>query len=292
MERILVALANGGLCNRLKLIVSAHRLAHETGRTLHLCWNPHLAWNADGNNHFLPWPGGWQDLFATPLREVAEKDIRHLDWLARKPGPGPEDWDLHVLRRDEEAVAVVRAGWRWQRFADEPDVDFLSARHATDAQWALVRAIQPFLTIAQPQPAIEARVDRFVAEHGIDTTWTGLHVRREHNYCRGVSLDAYCAAADAIIDASPDARFVLCCDSAEGEDHMLSRYGGRMVAFPKATHEVLEGIRNGEAVIDLWLLARTGRLIGPEGSTYTEFAWWLTGCAAQYQPLSPSSVTL
>ena len=83
MDNALIAVANGGLCNRLKTVVSAHRIASETGRTLYVYWNRQLAWDADGTRLFLPWPGGWHDLFAEPLNELAWAQIKHLEWLPK-----------------------------------------------------------------------------------------------------------------------------------------------------------------------------------------------------------------
>lgn len=273
MNRTLVAVTIGALCNRLKLIVSAHRIAHETGRTLLVDWKPTIPWDPDGTVQQLPWPGRWQDLFATPFAEGS--------------GPRPKDGQDHVVQRDDPNPVIVRSTWRWLRFEDEPDVDLLSPRQITDAHRAVIRSTVPYLTAATPVASIQARIDAFVAAQGIDRDWTGVHVRMEHRNCRRIGLDAYGAAIDAVIGATPDARFLLCSDSAEAERALLARYGGRMIAYPKESHAVLDGLRSGDALVDLFLLARPGRLIGAGGSTYNEFAWWLSGCAVPLTLIHP-----
>lgn len=284
MERCIVAAVFGGLSNRLKTIISAHRIARETGRVLYVHWAPELWWNADGHARTLPWPGGWNDLFAQPVKTISQRKIQQL-WST--PGNGLQEWEHHVIPRDDTRPAILKTGWRWIRYEDEPDVDFLAPPHVTEAQKAVARAMQPSMRLARPVPAIQERIDRFATEQGIDQDWVGLHVRTQHYYCRRIGLDQYEALVDAVLDTAPTTRFLLCCDNAEAERRLLARYDERMVAYPKDSHDVVDGLKNGHAVVDMFLLARTGRLIGANGSTYNEFAWWLAGCTVPLQTIRP-----
>lgn len=287
MERKLIAIVHGGLCNRLKTIVSAHRIAEETGRTLQVFWSPKFAWNPDGTDTRLPWPGGWKDLFASTIAEIDWDDVKGLDWLGASASE--QRWGYHVIPRHDERSVMVRAGWRWMRYEDEADVDLLSSEGVRDTHWPVIRAILPYMSVAQPVPRLRAAADDFAEAHGIDHTWRGLHVRTEHNYCRRVSLESYCAAVDRELAARPSARFLLAADAAAPERELLERYRGRMVAYPKASHEVVHGLQTGDAVIDLLLLARAGGIIGAQGSTYNEFAWWMAGCAVPLTLVRPAS---
>jgi hypothetical protein len=90
---------------------------------------------------------------------------------------------------------------------------------------------------------------------------------------------------ERLLDAAPQARFLVVSDSDDVAPRLAARYGAeRILGYPRSTQRADSwltplGIR--EDLIDMLLLARTKRLFASYLSTFSEAAWWLGGAAAR-----------
>lgn len=122
-----------------------------------------------------------------------------------------------------------------------------------------------------PQPALIQRIDtlsRSFTPHTI-----GLHIRRTDN-SRAISVstdDAFIRRIDTLIDADPQATFFLATDDDALRRHLVTRYAPRIHCqdIPAERH-TLTGMQ--AAVVDLWTLARTTRIIGSHWSSFSSTA--------------------
>lgn len=80
----LFVIASGGLCNRLKPILSGMRVAAESGRELQIHWNEHLSMSAleygihpeiaPESKKTAKFPADWRDLFQFDIARCKEKN--------------------------------------------------------------------------------------------------------------------------------------------------------------------------------------------------------------------------
>jgi hypothetical protein len=143
-------------------------------------------------------------------------------------------------------------------------------------------------------PAIQTELDAFMAT--APDNLIGLHIRRTDamkNYgkCVGVIVKRaedlrpemvdrrLFPILDRELDENPDATFLLCADNQHSVQLFTSRYRGRMIWRPQPLK------RNGkerhssvrDAVIDLYALSRTQRIIGTLSSSFSFYAATLGG---------------
>jgi len=93
----------------------------------------------------------------------------------------------------------------------------------------------------------------------------------------------------------------LCGDNKDVIDYFLEKYGNRVVIHDqeKYSHPHLaeSGHNNDiqtnvDAFIDLLLLSKCDIIVGTYASTFSEVAWWFSGCNAKVIIPEPHNVPL
>lgn len=117
---------------------------------------------------------------------------------------------------------------------------------------------------------------------GISSQYTprtlGVHVRRTDNVTaiRRSPLIAFRRRIDRLLDDGMADTLFLCTDSDEVRRYFRETYGRRVLTRQIEVHrDTLQGMR--DAVIDLWCLALTSRILGSYYSSFSEIAAELTG---------------
>jgi hypothetical protein len=101
----------------------------------------------------------------------------------------------------------------------------------------------------------------------------GVHIRRTDNAnaIRYSPTEAFADAMKDCIASDADVRFFLSTDSGEVEQHMKSLFGERLITRQRTiSRSSLEGMR--DAIVDLFVLSRTARILGSYYSTFSETA--------------------
>ena len=76
---------------------------------------------------------------------------------------------------------------------------------------------------------------------------------------------------DAELSQYPDTHFYLSTDDPETEEQLQSIYGDKILLFPKEfSRNLPQGIK--DAVVDLFCLARTRKIIGSYNSSFSNIA--------------------
>ena len=253
----LVVAAQGGLCNRLRVVLSV--LAFARGRGDVACevvWNATRECRARFDELFEPVAapsfrirtGNWTE------RPVARANLhlpgllRRLTFDGRLKNYRPEGPD--GLRRLVDGHRRVYVSTCYQLFAYGP------------AELAALR----------PRPALQQRVEQLRAAFGWHTV--GVHIRRtDHRVAIEASpVGAFLAAMDRELTERPDTAFFLATDDEEVKSRLCSRYAGRIVVQPIAENrrDSLAGMES--AVVDLWTLAATQKILGSYWSSFTDTA--------------------
>ena len=207
----------------------------------------------------------------------------------------------HVaLFEPHPGVAVVERGWTANRLLRR--VALYTGRYSRDVRQGelerLVRSGQLYALAREPSTllvtcsrfrplrgrlecfvpvaSLRREVERVASAFGPRTV--GVHVRRgDHALSREESpTAAFGTRMAAELARDPATTFFLCTDSPSDEAALGARFPGRVHARPKCLDRGDEaGAR--DAVIDLYALARTARILGSHESSFSETAAQIGG---------------
>ncbi|MCA9564115.1 MAG: hypothetical protein KC561_11535 [Myxococcales bacterium] len=261
MQRTLIVHVYGGLCNRLRTLISSDILAQRTGRELVCVWEMNKYLNCRFDRLFTnPFTVHYLGRLQTPFyqlglgpisrfiqkRQVLRLDQEHL----------PQFPSLH--QREEPVI--------WMRTCSEfrpSDMDETTWRE---------EYVQK-LNGLKPTPAIQERIEAFIGEHFSDYT-VGVHIRRtDHKKAVAESTDdKFFEAMDGIAEQNPSCRFLLATDNSDTQADYQRRYGDRLIAYPKRSFSRASPEAIEDAYVDLRLLGSTDQLLGSFFSSFTEMA--------------------
>lgn len=258
MNRITLV-PQGGLCNRLRAILSALSLIEHGVLDARLV----VGWD-DGSECAARFDQLFQPL-NSPHAVI-----------------GPRRWiDRPITRRNLHWPALVRHFVYTRQYANRPP----SAEELrrcfdghTDASVYVSTGLAfcdypaDYVRRLRPQQHLQQRIDAlsatFDAQHTI-----GIHIRRtDHTTAIAESPDAlFIDAIAGIISRDALATFYLATDDAALKRRLMERFPARITAQNcRGTRADIDGME--EAVVDLWTLARCSRIIGSYWSSYTDTA--------------------
>jgi hypothetical protein len=247
-----------GLCNRLRVLLSAIGYAEMTGRELVICWPTSRGgrlWSwLTGQSH-RRFPAGLSDLWSHPYREVSS-----AEWSRMVNRPDSECFDP---QSDEQA--------------DAPPILYLET-------FSSFFGLLPESPLHYTQrlsmiPELAGLVEQFASEWLDGQPTVGVHIRhheshpttREHSPARWFE-----ERMSKILHDRPDTHFYLSTDSSEVSDRLHERFGGALRERSRPPgYNSLEGIQKG--VMDLYLLARTDHILGSYFSSFSDMARLLQG---------------
>lgn len=129
-----------------------------------------------------------------------------------------------------------------------------------------------FIPLTEITHRIESNTKAFT-QHTI-----GVHIRRsDHQLAKIKSpLSAFIQRMDKAIEADKNTTFYLASDSAEDKRILKEQYGDRIITSAnKVRRDSLEGMR--DAIVDLYTLANTKKILGSYASSFSEIAAQLKG---------------
>jgi hypothetical protein len=241
MKKLVVEVREG-LCNRLRVLISACYLAERYGRELILCWRADEKCGAR-----------FGDLFTNPMPET--------DALPAHPRPHtdiPPGVLTRAIQSPDPIVCVSECHWLVADEDHRKTIEHFVALRAVDA-------------VTQALDAIAARF----AGRTI-----GVHVRRgdferqlsrRHNL-KLPALERYFA----YLDNWRGAIFLATDGGDEVIGRFRDRYGDRLLIYPRNSpgRNTPQAVR--DALVDLYLLQRCQAIIGTRYSSFSELAWCIT----------------
>lgn len=244
----------GGLCNRLRTIESGVRLARASELPLCVCWKLQ-GWAMNSR---------WSDLFEVPNGVFSIKEYaRHSLWsrlLVSRFNP----WRV----RPEHPNKIV------QMCINKP-LKFLPITHFNYAEF-YVDSISRDYSWLKPVGSIQSEISRELVNLGDE--YIGIHIRRTDNSwaIEKSPISLFIKRISEEISVNPCVKFFLATDDEATRQVLLARFPGviysrRNVAERSATGGV------ADAVIDLMLLARAGKVIGSFGSSFSVVASQIRG---------------
>ena len=127
-----------------------------------------------------------------------------------------------------------------------------------------------------PLPLLEEKINEVVQKYSCKTL--GVHVRRTDNIysIRFSPLTAFRKRIDELLKTGEIDSIFLCTDNEDVRSYFREIYGERVITRSiKVNRNTLQGIQ--DAVIDLWCLSKTSRILGSFYSSFSDMAAMLGG---------------
>lgn len=258
----LTLIPQGGLCNRLRAILSVASLVeeHQIDADIRVGWSVSAECAARFDQLFLP------------------LDMPRLQIAARR-------WyDRPITRQNLHWPAIVRRGKYAAQFCNTPPAVDLLQRLLQPGRGTVYVSTGIAFCDYSPQyvrrlrllPHLQHEVERL--SNAFDAHTIGVHIRRtDHVTAIAESPDyLFEQALQDAINADPDARFFIATDDTALKTRLAARFPGRITSQDcRGTRSDLRGME--EAVVDLWTLARCSRIIGSYWSSFSDTAAELGG---------------
>jgi hypothetical protein len=255
--KCMIVQMGGGLCNRLKRLASCLRMKTYLNQdgVLLLCWPLNYECNCK-----------FSDLFSNEFKEYN---------LEIEPSDG-RMWRFWLLP-DEVPIGFA------QVFPSElgQDIDYEYERIPNLICEEYLKYINQLI----PNKDIQLVVDENSQRIGRDAL--GVHVRRgdflkDPLRRSGTDLKFF-QRVDRYLDDCAEGMIFLATDCPATQQSFKDRYGKRIVTHSKRSYDRSSKIGVQDAMVDLFLLAKSKYIVGSYLSTFTEMAWWLGQCKAKVE---------
>ncbi len=258
--------AIGGLCNRMRAIATACRLASASNRRLRVIWHSNDELRAPFNELFCPLPDDitlyepsdveyalkWEmprkkNLYASTIYQT----------LAYKAVYSDTSNLIGYCGRDEAL--------RQEICSMKGNILIISGLSIGGYDAERMRMMfKPSQAVAK---IIESRTSRF------DAHTVGVHIRRTDNV-RSIEdspLHLFVGEMERILQQEPLTRFFLATDDAGVMRELTGRFGDKIICGDdNVSRDTLRGMMHATA--DLWALASTSRILGSFYSSFTDLA--------------------
>lgn len=243
----------GGLCNRMRAIDSAIALCKDIQRDLEIKWVRNKGLNARFSDLFQP-------ITEIPVQvhEARTSAITRSKWYKKRE---MAKYDI-VIDHDE------------CKRLSKSDYDFTALG---EYKRPFISGFLPFYENPERFSAFApvARIETLIQEEtrGFADRVVGVHVRRSDHQdaIRQSPLEAFIETMEDEIRQKESTRFYLASDDLGVKETMKARFGERLMTnTQEASRSDLQGII--DAVVELYALSRTDKLIGSFRSSFSRTA--------------------
>jgi len=254
----------GGLTNRLRFIASAIWLKEKTADQLIVIWNENFELNCPYHLLFEA-----QDNFIVRKRRKTDGLIESFNQVAgiKKFMTRATNKLLNINNCISEAD-VQRLVW-----SGKLDIYETALRYRK----IYIRSCQEFgdnaSALKQFKPILDLRrkIDDIIGNFGENTI--GVHVRRTDNEMSisNSPLDLFIEKMREEVDLHPETNFFLCTDDEEEEQRLIKEFGNKIIVYKKELNrQSVTGMQ--DAVVDLYCLSKTSKILGSYWSSFSETA--------------------
>jgi hypothetical protein len=249
--------SQGGLANRMQAIDSAWSLARDLGHELCIPWNVNEACGARADQLFDA-----TDAIGRFLYFTADEDIER--YIASQPS----------------AVIIDHTV---PPFTEIPNADMVSSLGAVRASkdttiiirsWARFYPTAVPFRVFSPMQILRDRVAQVTA--GFHQT-VGVHIRRtDHRDSTSASpTSAFIGMMKEALESGEALDFFLATDDPSEQDALKRHFS--VIAYSKRSQDRRRAEAIQDALVDLYCLGLTSRIIGSAGSTFSLVASELSG---------------
>lgn len=252
----------GGLANRMRAIASAIALAQDTHTNLRVIWYKDQGLNLSFKEIFCP-----LRLPGVELRDASFGDLLLHDRPRKKNLYVPYLFQMMRFRKclyEDEVSKIQRTGFDFKGWVGSHNVYIASHDSFYPSGTDLSELFKPVDPI---QKRIQEQLLLF------NDSTIGIHIRRtDHAVSISESpTELFIEAMEKEMSRDPQTRFYVATDSEEDKDSLMKKFGGSVITSAnQASRNTRAGIE--EAVADLFLLAKTKKILGSLQSSFSEIA--------------------
>lgn len=253
----------GGLANRMKAMDAAYHLAKDCGSKLKVIWFKDKGLNCR-----------FDQLFQHPTDSIITiREATFCDLLL-EDRPRKKNFFLPWLPEHLKYDACIY----------EQQATLLFYDHFDYAAWAKNRRVylascvyfhpQPeekLFKLFQPIDSLQQEIAKRCADFNEHTI--GIHIRRTDNIASITQspTELFIKQMEEFVERHPDTTFYLATDSEEEKQKLKQVFGERIsMSGHAAERNSLQGMQ--DALVELYTLSRTSRIIGSMQSSYSETA--------------------
>lgn len=264
MKSSITLIPYGGLANRMKAIEALIILTKDTGLHSTAIWFKDQGLNCSFGQLFQP-----LEIPRLTLRNAALTDYILNDRPRKKNFFIPRLFQrirfTGCLHEDEVTQRTYR-NFDFRRWVLSNKRSYLSAClqfHPGDYQNSFVSFI--------PIPELQERINERCKEFTMHTV--GIHIRRTDNIIsiEKSPTELFIVRMKEEIEKDNDVRFYLASDSPEEKKRLTTIFGDRIIThWRPVSRSTPEGVQ--DALVELYTLSRTQKIIGSYYSSYSETA--------------------
>jgi len=251
----------GGLANRMRAIASAILLSQRFHRTLKVIWFKDQALNATFSSMF--------ESISLPnieIRDAVFSDFILYDRPRRRNFFIPRIAQKLIFRKtiyEETSRQRILDNASYPELAETGSIYIASFVKLTNEDFDY--------SIFKPVSEIQTEINTIVSTLG--DFCVGIHIRRGDNIfsISESPLELFFDRMDNELEANPTVIFYMATDSNEVKEQSKQRYGDRIILLDREADRLsMEGMQ--DAVLELYLLAATKKIIGSYHSTFALLA--------------------
>lgn len=241
---------SGGLCNRMRVINSGWRLARERREKLYVLWNCNSELNCPFESLFFP----VTEFKITNIRSVADPRklfrqktartyLTNEELLSHRGADGCLDEDYARSLRSDIYIFT----WEWFY----PSEDY---------------------HLFRPTDALQERIDEICSQFG--PSCVGVHIRRTDNgpAIGKSTTEAFVRSMEEALIRDPRTVFYLATDDMAEEKKLRETFPGKILSNQNRCLE-RDSVRGmHDALLDLYCLSNTQKIIGSYFSSFTDIA--------------------
>ena len=263
---MIISINKGGLCNRIKSLVSVIRISKIENDEYKVLWE--VLNNYKKDKHILN----------CPFNLLFENNIC-INNISNN-----QCYDSHCLYiYDKDNIPKnfnnfnSNCSRSFSKKYDNKTIDFMYNKIPEILKNEYIK----YFKILKPIQKLQTEIDNFSKKFNEKTI--SLHIRswNRKNEKERKSLYNLDNIENEIKKYDESYNFYLASDCQEVKNELHKKYSNRILTYPRKTtldnsRDFSEGIQ--EDLIELYLLSKNKIIIGSHFSTYTEVAWWLGGC--------------
>jgi hypothetical protein len=259
----------GGLGNRIRVIASAITLCRKLNKQLTVVWNEDQYLNCSYTKLFLP---------SEKFEVMGKKKKYHF--LKNTHGSDPYknilaqmvnklvniDYYVH----EDDFYNLI---WTGKLNVPETVSRYKNVYFQTCQQ---VDAIDESIQYLKPVAEIERTVNEISA--GFNAYTIGVHVRQTDNLqsVQNSPLNLFIDEMKRAVLLETETKFFLATDDLSIEQKLINIFGNRIITYKKDfSRQTMKGIQ--DAMIDLFSLSKTQKILGSYWSSYSEMASLING---------------
>lgn len=258
----------GGLANRMKAIDAAIALTREISADLHIIWYKDQGLNCRFDELFQP-----INIDRVTLKEASLFDLLVYDRPRKKNFLIPSLFQSFLFSDcmyEAEVTKRMFAGFDFKEWARNRRVYLASCVYFFSSPDK--KRFDVFRPISSLKKEIESNCASFTSNT------IGIHIRRTDNVTsiKESPTELFIEQIERELLLCNDANFYLASDSEEDKMILRKRFGDKILSSSKAADRTsVRGMQ--EAMIEMYTLAYTNKIIGSAQSSYSETAAQISG---------------